>query len=275
MPTDGTRVVVDVLGPEGADIWIHDLSRGTETILTTDPAEDRNPLCTPDGEWVVFASTREGQVALFQKRADTPGDAERLMAGSEGTAFLQPTSWSADGQTLLFWEGGTTPPDIGLLSMEGDRATEMILDTEFSEAAPAISPDGGWIAYESDETGEREVYVQRFPGLGGKVTISTDGGRLPVWAPDGRELFYRGPRGMMVVPVLETESTFRAGDPSVLFETQYYFARSRRTYDLAPDGQRFLMVKEGAATDDSAAPAVQIHVVLNWFEELRARVPVN
>ena len=170
---DGTRVAVEVIGPAGTDIWIHDLSRGTETILTTGPANDRTPLWTPDGEWVVFASDREGQVGLFQKRADTPGDAEHLMAGSEGTSFIQPTSWSPDGQTLLFWEAGDTAPDIGLLSMEGDRARELLLATEFNEAAPAVSPDGGWIAYDSNETGESEVYVQRFPGLGGKVTIST------------------------------------------------------------------------------------------------------
>ncbi len=272
---DGTRVAVDVIGPAGGDIWIHDLSRGTETILTTDPADDNNPLWTPDGEWVVFASDREGQVGLFQKRADTPGDAEHLMTGSEGTVVIQPTSWSADEQTLLFWEtGGGPPADIGLLSMEGDRTSELLLQTEFRETAPAVSPDGGWIAYDSNETGESEVYVQRFPGLGGKVTISTDGGSQPLWSPDGRELFYRGPRGMMVVPV-ETEPTLRLGDPSVLFETQYYFFRTRRTYDLAPDGQRFLMVKEGAATDDSAGPAVQIHVVLNWFSELQAQVPTG
>ena len=95
---DGTRVAVDVFGPEGGDIWIHDLSRGTETILTTDPADDYAPLWTPDGERVVFTSGREGQVGLFQKRADTPGDAERLMPESEGTAVIQSTSWSADGR---------------------------------------------------------------------------------------------------------------------------------------------------------------------------------
>ncbi len=270
---DGTRVAVEIGGPEGDNIWIHDLSRGTETILTTDPADDYGPLWTPDGEWVVFASEREGQVGLFQKHADTPGDAEHLMTGSEGTAVIQPTSWSPDGQTLLFWEAGGTPPDIGLLSMEGDRARELLLATEFIEVVPAVSPDGGWIAYESNETGEREVYVQRFPGLGGKVTISTDGGRQPLWAPDGRELFYLGPRGMMGVPVLETEPTLRVGDPSVLFETQYYVFRSARTYDLAPDGQRFLMITQGAATNDSTTPAAQIHVILNWFTELERLVP--
>ena len=157
--------------------------------------------------------------------------------------------------------------------MEGDRARALLLDSEFIESTGAISPDGGWIAYESTETGQRGVYVQRFPGLGGKVTISTDGGRQALWSPDGRELFYRGPRGMLVVPV-ETEPTFTPGNPEVLFETQYYFAISFRTYDLAPDGQRFLMIKEGALTDDSGTSArTQIVLIENWFEELERLVP--
>ena len=119
---DGTRVAVDVFDGQVSDIWIHDLSRGTETIFTTDPALDRSPLWTPDGERVVFQSNREGQPALFWKLVDGPGDAERLMTGSGSIAVIQPTSWSADGQTLLFWEAGGTPPNIGLLSTQGDRA---------------------------------------------------------------------------------------------------------------------------------------------------------
>ena len=270
---DGLRVAVDVDDPQNGDIWIHDLIRGTEAILTTDPAGDSAPLWTPDGARVVFASYRDGRLALLQKLADTPGDAEHLVTSS-GTNVIQPTSWADDGQTLLFWEVGATSPDIGMISMEGDRATELLLDTASFEAAPAISPDGGWMAYDSNETGQREVYVQRFPTLGGKQTISTDGGRQPLWSPDGRELFYRAPGGMMRVPV-ETEPTFTAGDPEVLFETQYYFARSRRTYDLAPDGQRFLMVKDAAPTDESVALAQsQIVLVENWFDELKRLVPV-
>ena len=129
------------------------------------------------------------------------------------------------------------------------------------------------MAYHGDETGQNEIYVQQYPGLGGKQPISTDGGQQPLWSPDGQELFYRGPRGMMVVPV-ETEPTFRAGDPEVLFDQQYYFHRTQRTYDLAPDG-RFLMVKEGAATADAEGPAAQIILVQHWFEELRRLVPVD
>ena len=273
---DGTRVAVDVLEPGAGDIWIHDLSRGTETRLTTDPAADHSPLWTPDGQRVVFASMREGSVELFQKLADAPEDAERLMSGGEGAAMLQPTSWSTEGQRLLFWEAGSRPPDIGLLSMEGDRARELLLDTEFGEAAPDISPDGDWIAYESSETGQREVYVQRFPTLGGKVPISTAGGRQPIWSADGSELFFRTLTGGVVrVPVLETENAFRPGAAEVLFETQYYVERSTRTYDVYPDGQRFLMITNAARNDDSSTvPQSQIILVQNWFDELQRSVPV-
>ena len=268
---DGTQVAFSVGGPDGSDIWIHDLVRGTETLLTTDPANNLAPLWAPDGEQVVFVSDREGQLALFQKLADTPEPAERLMTASPGSTVIQPTSWSAEGQTLLYWEAGAAAPNIGLFSMEGDRATELLLETAASESLPAVSPNGDWIAYESDETGQAEVYVQRFPTLGGKQTISTDGGRQPLWSPDGRELFYRAPTGgLIVLPVLETEPTFRAGDPAVLVDTSYAFAfgAGGRNYDIHPDGQRFLMVRESSLADR------QIILIENWFEELKARVPV-
>ena len=269
---EGTRVAVDVADAEGQDVWIHDLSRDTRTRLTTDPANDFAPLWTPDGQRVVFQSDREGKTGLFWKLADGTGEAEHLMSGREGTTFLFPETWSADGKTLVYWEFNQGP-DIGILLMEGERTSEPLLATEFVEAGPAISPDGGWIAYFSDETGQAQVSVQRFPDLGERVTVSTDGGREPVWSRDGRELFFRGPRGMMVVPV-ETEPTFRAGDPEVLFQQRYFDFLASRTYDVFPDGQRFLMIKEGPATDDGSVPLAQITVVLNWFEELKRLVPV-
>ncbi len=267
---DGTHVVVDVVGRQSGDIWIHDLSRGTERILTTDPARDRAPLWTPDGEQVVFESNRGGSVGLFRKSADAPGDAERLMTDTSGAVTLEASSWSPDGQ-LAFWRA--PPVDIGLLSMEGDRTVQMLFDTEVVEAAPAISPDGDWIAYDSNETGQSQVYVQRFPSLGDKKIVSTDGGAQPLWSPNGDELFYRGPRGMMVVPV-ETEPTFTPGAPDVLFDQQYYSVLSRRTYDLAPDGQRFLMVKN-TPEDGAEAPVPQVILVQNWFEELTRLVPTE
>ena len=272
---DGTEVAVDVLQPDNAEIWIHDLERGTETTLTSDPGGDRGPLWTLNGQHVVFSSDRDGGADLFQKRADTPEDAVRLTTGGAAGTFKQPTSWSADGQTLLFYEVVSGRGDIGQVSMDGDGAPRLLLETEFNELVPAVSPGGEWLAYESDVTGEREIYVQRFPGLGGRQTISTDGGRQPLWSRDGSELFYRGPRGMMAVPVLESGAEFRAGAPEVLFDTPYYIDRGTRTYDVAAD-RRFLMVKEapaGAAEGEGVLPT-EIVLVENWFAELERLVPV-
>ena len=272
---DGRRVAFAGGGTDTADIWVHDLERGTETRLTTDPGRDYAPLWAPDGERVVFTSERGGQVALYQKHVDVTGDAERLDTENRGVTNMMPTSWSADGQTLVFWEARALPPDVGLLTMEGDRATELLLDTEFVEVNAVISPDGGWIAYESYETGQPEVYVQRFPDLGGKQSISTDGGQHPLWSPDGRELFYRTQTAVMRVAVLAIEPTLRAGSPEVLFETPGYLLTPERVYDLHPDGQRFLMVKDAALTDDAGTPTPpQIVLVENWHQELLERVPV-
>ena len=269
---DGTRVAVDVIEPENSDVWTYDLTRPTRTRLTTDPAIDQRPLWTPDGQRVVFQSNRDSQ-SLFWKLADGTGEAERLMTAREGATFVFPAAWSADGKTLVYQElVQNNRIDIGLLSMDGERPSEMLLATEFLETAPAVSPDGGWIAYASDESGAYEVYVQQFPHLSERVTVSTDGGHQPVWSPDGRELFYRGPLGMMVVPV-ETDPTFRPGAPEVLFEGQYYSFLSTRTYDVAPDG-RFLMIKEAAVTtDDTSVTAGQIVLVQNWTDELQRLVP--
>ena len=265
---DGTQVAVDVADSDGGDIWLHDLERGTERRLTTDPAPDSTPLWTPDGARVVFSSQRGEQPGLFQKLADTPGNAELLATASDLSRIIQPTSWADDGHTLLYWEAGARPPDIGLVSMDGDRATELLLDAEFNEAAPAVSPDGGWIAYDSSETGQDEVYVQRFPMLGGKQTISTDGGQQPLWSPGGRELFFNSFAGMMVAQV-EAESNFETNTPEH-FPFNPGFPVIGTEFDLAPDGDRFVFLQSaGEATEAEGVILVQ-----NWFQELAARVPV-
>ena len=269
---DGTRVAVDRFDSANTDVWVYDLARQTLRRLTTDSASDNYPLWTLDSERLVFQSNREGIVGLYWQAADGTGSIDRLME-SRGTDLIGPGGWSPDGGSLVFDE--VLPGAIygvGVLSMEGDRPSELLLPTEYSDRAPTLSPDGRWMAYFTNETGRDEVYVQRFPDMGEKQQISVGGGREPLWSPNGRELFYRSPRGLMVVPI-DTEPRFLAGAPAVMFERPYALFRQRRNYDISPDGERFLMIKEGAT--DSTGVGPEVVVVLNWTEELKRLVPVD
>jgi Tol biopolymer transport system component len=157
-----------------------------------------------------------------------------------------------------------------VLPLEGKRTPRPFLKTPFNERAARLSPDGRWLAYVSNESGRDEIYVQPFPGPGGKWQISASGGNEPVWSRDGRELFYRSGEKMMAVSVVFGE-TFSAENPRLLFEG--HFVPSRRgdaAYDVSPDGQRFLMVKRV----QESIPT-QLNIILNWFEELKRRVPAG
>jgi hypothetical protein len=164
-----------------------------------------------------------------------------------------------------------TARDIWVLNL-ADRKSQPFLRTSWEETAPNFSPDGKWLAYSSDESGRREIYVQPYPpGPGGKWQISTDGGQEPVWNPNGGELFYRSRKKIMAVDI-DTESGFSPNAPRLLFEGPYMpTAASFPFYDVSPDGERFLMLKP---VETEAAPT-QINVVLNWFEELKAKAPVK
>jgi serine/threonine-protein kinase len=157
--------------------------------------------------------------------------------------------------------------------MEGERKPSSFLQTPFNESAPMFSPDGRWMAYGADESGRNEIYVRPYPGPGGKWQISADGGGAAVWNPSGRELFFRSGDRMMAVDVT-TQPTFAAGKPRLLFEARQYVPNSlvglRPNYDVSPDGQRFLMLKP---TQQQETALTQIHVVLNWFEDLKRLAP--
>ena len=252
---DGQQVALEI----NADIWVYDISRNTLTPITHQGAGGY-PLWSPDGKRVVFQAERGGPANLFWIAADGSGAEERLATSEEEQA---PDSWSLDGQFLIFQQNTR---DLWVLPLAGDRKARPFLQTQFGEYQGKVSPDGRWIAYSSNESGRSEVYVQPFPSPGGKRQISTEGGAEPAWARSGRELFYRNGNKMMAVDVTTTPS-FSAGSPRVLFEGQ--FIGGSRTYDVAPDGQRFLVVRPS----EQEAAATQINVVLNWFEELRRRVP--
>jgi len=265
---DGSRLAITVVESGGSDVWIYDLEREILTRLTFDPAVDEDPLWTPDGQRIVFDSGRVGAGQnLFWKAADGTGQVERLTTSPNGqTAY----SLSPDGKRLVFGESANR--DLQVLSMEGERTSQPLFQSQFVETRSRISPDGHWIAYESNESGRFEIYVRPFPNVEeGKWQISSDGGTQPVWAPRGQELFYENSRAIMVVGI-KTEPTFTAGSPVVLFTGRYTtFTGVDVNYDISPDGQRLLMIK----TADEEEGQAQINVIQNWFEELKRLAPTN
>jgi eukaryotic-like serine/threonine-protein kinase len=266
---DGRRIALVNDEPE-TQVWLYDLSRETLSRFTFEGNDNIFPVWTPDGKWIAFNSNKEGSAHnIFWLLADGSGGLERLTTSEYGQA---PSSWSPDGQLLAFVEfNPTTGADIWVLRM-GDRKAQPFLRTPFNEAAATFSPDGRWLAYTSDESGRFEIYVQPYPGPGGKRQISTDGGTEPAWNPNGRELFYRSGDKMMAVDIA-TQPTFAAGKPRMLFEGPYVpTGTTSPNYDVSPDGKRFLMLKP---TEQAEAAPTQINVVLNWFEELKRRVPTG
>ena len=261
---DGTQVAVRIGEGDGA-IWIADPNRGTLSRVTAEGTAAW-PVWTPDGQHVVFTSDRDGEVGLFRKSADGTGDVERL-ATVDGASSLVSGSWSPDGNLLTFDLVRTDDDrDTGVLSMDSDPSWEPLLTAAAVEFGSAISPDGRWVAYTSNDTGRLQVYAQRFPNLSERQRISTDRGSVPTWSPDGRELFYYHSEGMFAVTIA-SGSALSAGNPEVLFQGLYYNLGQGRNFDVAPDGERFLMIKE---TDRAG-----INVVLNWTQELLERVPVD
>jgi serine/threonine-protein kinase len=270
---DATKVALDIRDQEN-DIWIWDVARETLTRLTFDPGGDEFPLWTPDGRRIAFSSPQAGAAPnLFWRAADGTGSLERL---TESPNQQVPTSFSPDGTRLLFREiTSGTGADIGILPLDGERRATPLVQTSFSERNADVSPDGRWIAYESNESGQFEIYIRPFPQVdAGRWQVSAGGGTRPLWARNGRELFYLVEPGRLMAVPIQPGSTFAAGNPQVVFEGQYGppLQRNGRTYDVSPDGQRFLMIKEGAAGETSVP---QLVVVLNWFEELKRLVPTK
>jgi len=261
---DGRHVAVVIAGST-YDIWLYDVTRDTLTRVTFG-GDDNYPVWSPDGKRLAFNSTRAGAANLYLTAADGSGTVERLTT-SEYSQY--PGSWSPDGKFLAFTEEAhpQTGDDIWLLPTLGDRKPQPLLQTPFDEWQPRFSPDGRWLAYTSNESGSPEVYVQPFPGLGAKWKISTDGGSEPLWSPTGREIFYRNGDKMMAVS-LETGPAFAVAKSRLVFQTPYaHISSDIPNYDVAPDGQRLLMIKE----NQQKATVTQLNVVLNWFEELKQR----
>ena len=261
---DGTRAALWANDQQN-DIWTWDFAREALTRLTFDPGIDNHPVWTPDGRRLLFSSAQAGPREIFWQSADGTGSAERLTTNGEAKNRL-PYDISPDGTRVVLREDAPNPTthDLMVLSLDGEHRVQPLIQTTFDEANADLSPDGRWLAYESNESGLYEVYVRTFPDVnGGRWQISTGGGTRPLWARDGRELFYMATTGSMAalmrVPI-EQQGTFTPGVPAKLFEGRYYFNNASgtggfgRTYDVSPDGQRFLMVKEVGSEDASERP---------------------
>ena len=267
---DGRRVAARGTEEGNIDVWVHEVERALRRRLTFDPAIDSRPLWSPSGEEIAFGSLRQGNIDIFSRPADGTGEPV-LLVGTD--LDERPYDWSADGKYLLYTvadrENGR---DLWHLKRkEGGSGFEPVafLQTPFSETAPRISPDGRFVAYCSDESGQYEVYVQPFPEGGGKWQVSTNGGGQPRWSKDGRELFYvEG--DMLIAVVVRTTPSFSSGSATSLFKDPHLVAANaiQVRYDVSADGQRFVLV---ATVESEEAKAPSIHVVENWFAEFRDR----
>ncbi len=236
---DGKKLAVSESdGPGGnTDIWVHDLVRGVKTRLTFDAAPDFMPVWTPDGKQIIFTSMRDGKGGLYRKNAEGIGAVEPLYLSD---IFKRPYSIPRDGKTIYFYQkklDGTD--DIYSLPLTGKPEPSAVLKDNFDKDQPAISPDGKWLAYTSNESGTGTVYVIPIPQTGGRWQITAEGSYHPVWSRDGKELFYlNNENSLMVSQIANEGGVLRISNPEELFTTTFRDVQS--TFDVTPDGKRFI-----------------------------------
>ena len=288
---DGGRLAVQTDGDRSV-IWTYDLSGGRAIQRLTVDGNNYRPVWSPDGERIAFASDRNGPIGLYWQNADGSGVAEQLTTADEGTAHW-PEAWSPDGQTLVYkveqtsaggWNIQTNEMDLWLLSVENPDERQVFAADPYPvlEVGATFSPDGEWLAYTvgDGQAVEFEIWAQPFPPTGERRRISQEFGVMPTWAQDGEELFYR--------PISQTpgmRQTLRSisvsTTPSFTFSTEqpvsigdFLSFSFYRSFDITADRQSVLVVLPAEQTGGDEAPQPQLHVVLNWFEELKERIPV-
>ena len=261
---DGRRIALERLDPRtGAfDIWLVDPARSSVLRLTFGSSNQTHPVWSPDGSRIVFTSDRDGTSNLYQKNSSGAGS-EELLLQSDTAKYVM--DWSPDGRFIAYeGQDPKTGTDLWVLPLFGDRKPVPFLQTGFNEGQGQFSPDGRWMAYVSDESGRREVYVQTFPASGGKWQISDAGGAYPRWRRDGKELFYVTAGQELMAVAVQSDSTFQAGGPHALFEPRFF--QPVIPYTVSDDGQRFLV--NTPLEEDNSSPVI---VVVDWTAELKKR----
>ena len=269
---DGKRLMVE-LDDDIPSIWLYDIDRDTLSPFAKEGGS-RSPVVSRDGKEVAYVSFLNGTEGIVVGSLEGNAPGKHLV---KGTRLLRPDSFSPDGNSLAFTEGSATQNLLMLLPLEGDPAPKPLLPGEGNRAAAAISRDGHWVAYVSDESGQNEVYLEAFPGGGGRKQVSSGGGAAPVWSHNGRELFYRHGNQLLAVEVTAGAS-LSVGRPQELFAGDYgsrVGAGEDRSadsavvpdYDVKEDGKEFLMIQAAGSIPPSDVP--RLDVVVNWFEELR------
>jgi Tol biopolymer transport system component len=281
---DGTRLAIDIRDQD-IDIWIWDLTRRTLTRLTFDPRPESYPVWTPDGQRLIFSSGRSGPSNIYWQAADGTGAVERL-TDSRNPQF--PHAITSDGTAILFREDVSSGQDLmrALIASPRDqpssgvsRTPTPLVQTMFSELNAELAPNGRWLAYESNESGRYEIYVRPFPDVeAGRWQVSTSGGRTPLWTRNGNELFYHALDGTIQGVRVDSSSSWRSSTPMKVLQGAYFLPIGGvvlgRTFDIAPDSKRFLMIKRVGAEEAGVAPP-SIVVVQHFDEELKRLVPTN
>ena len=260
LSSDGKRLALAIRsGFMSRDIWIHDIASDTRVQLSMEGGDNQSPVWMPDGRRLTFASNQSGSQNIYIRPLDA-GAALQLLLG--GGLPHNPSSWSRDGRMLAYY---TVDPANGRDIWLFDRAglIRPVLATAANERSPSLSPDGGWMAYVSDESGSDEVYVRATEKADTAHRVSAGGGTEAVWSQDGREIFYRQADRMMVVPVVPGPA-LSLGLPQRLFERQYVLdpGGNQPDYDVSPDGRRFVMLR-------STEHPSEFRVVLNWLTEIQ------
>jgi len=271
----GVSVGTDLGDP--SDLWVLDVERGARTRVTFGLNNRFYPVWTRDGARLTHADGVSATNRVLLTAADGSGVSETLLDTGQRSF---PSSWSPDGRVLaLYTNGPTNTRDIAMLPMaDGKRTSVPFVATPFEERGAIFSPDGRWIAYVSNRNGQNDIFARPYPGPGTEVTISAGGGQEPVWAPSGKELFYRHGGVLQVVRIEATATDLKVGAPSRLFDDPFRLdtggaAGGMANYDIAPDGRRFVMIEEPRAA--GTASATKLNIVVNWIDELKRRVPAK